>query len=87
MDEQLTQMQEWILTRLREYEPSNIYCPIMDRIYERLPFDVDKKRFKEDVKILEAHRYIVKRGGAFGDIGDYEITAKGLEHLRSKEQQ
>jgi len=83
MAEQLTELQLRIIRALRKHkkkDTSRIFS--MDQFYNTLPLEVEKSRFREDVDILEGDSYIVKLSEKFGEIGGYDITTKGLKHLR-----
>ncbi|MFQ6065814.1 MAG: hypothetical protein ACE5K3_00870, partial [bacterium] len=82
----LTDLQLRILRALREHKKKDTGVIFsMDDFYKTLPVEVEKSRFQEDVEILDDDGYIVRMAKAFGEIGDYDITAKGLKYLRQIE--
>lgn len=83
MSGKLTDLQIRILRALREHkkkDTSEIFS--MDAFFKSLPVEVEKSRFQEDVDILESDGYILRMAKAFGEIGAYDITAKGIKSLR-----
>jgi len=89
MSDKLTDLQLRILRALREHknrEANDVLSTgeifSMDAFYKILPVQVEKSRFQEDVDILESDGYILRMAKAFGEIGAYDITAKGIKHLR-----
>ena len=83
MSDKLTDLQLRILRALREHKKKNtseIFS--MDAFFKSLPVEVEKSRFQEDVDILESDGYILRMAKAFGEIGGYDITAKGIKYLR-----
>ena len=83
MSDKLTDLQIRTLRALREHkkkDTSEIFS--MDAFYKSLPVEVEKSRFQEDVDILESDGYILRMAKAFGEIGAYDITAKGIKYLR-----
>lgn len=83
MSNKLTDLQLRILRALREHKKkdvSEIFS--MDAFFKSLPVEVEKSRFQEDVDILESDGYILRMAKAFGEIGAYDITAKGIKSLR-----
>ncbi|MBA7650542.1 hypothetical protein ES703_58348 [subsurface metagenome] len=88
MSDKLTDLQVKILRTLREHKKKDTYKIFsMDTFYKTLPVEVEESRFREDLEILERHRYIVIVARMFGEkFPNYEITAKGIEYLRHLEE-